>query len=110
MARSGGGDIHVVSNAELSEEPQLDATKIVSVLIRHDVRFVLIGAFAAIAQGAPIAATRDLDFTPDESADNLASLSTVLKELDARIRTDSLAGGIPSTTTETHVAVLPSGT
>jgi len=55
---------------------------------------VVIGAFAAIAQRAPIAPTRDIDITPDEAPDNLQALSAALKELDARVRTDSIAGGI----------------
>jgi hypothetical protein len=77
------------------EAPELNAAAIVSALNRHEVRFVLIGAFAAIAQGAPIAPTRDVDFTPDEAVDNLKRLSAALKELDARVRTDSDVGGIP---------------
>ena len=36
---------------------------------RHQVRYVVIGAFAAIAQQAPIPATRDIDITPDTVAE-----------------------------------------
>jgi hypothetical protein len=36
-----------------------------AVLNRRGVRYVLIGAFAAIAQGAPIDATYEIDVTPD---------------------------------------------
>jgi len=68
---------------------------IASVLNRHAVRYVVIGAFAAIAQQAPIAPTRDIDFTPDDAADNLHNLSSALKELDTRIRTDTEGAGIP---------------
>jgi len=35
----------------------------VAALNRHHVRYVVIGAFAAIAQQAPIPATRDIDIT-----------------------------------------------
>jgi predicted nucleotidyltransferase len=73
----------------------LDAAAIVSVLNRHGVRYVVIGAFAALAQQAPIAPTRDVDLTPDTAADNLRRLSAALKELDARIRTDTPEGGLP---------------
>ena len=89
---SASGDIAV---SPPSDPRHLDAAAIVSALNRHDVRFVLIGAFAAIAQGAPIAPTRDIDFTPDETADNLGRLSAALNELDARVRTGSDAGGVP---------------
>ena len=65
------------------------------VLNRHGVRYVVIGAYAAIAQQAPIPATRDIDLTPDTSVENLERLSEALKELGARIRTDAVEGGLP---------------
>ncbi|MHB8465075.1 MAG: hypothetical protein ACYDH6_07295 [Acidimicrobiales bacterium] len=73
----------------------LDAAAIVLALNRHGVRYVVIGAFAAIAQQAPIAPTRDIDFTPDTAIENLARLSDALKDLDARIRTDAGGDGLP---------------
>jgi hypothetical protein len=73
----------------------LNAAAIVDVLNRHHVKFVVIGAFAAIAQRAPIPATRDIDLTPDSSLENLTRLSAALKELGARIRTDAVDGGLP---------------
>jgi hypothetical protein len=76
-------------------EPSLNAAAIVEVLARHGVHFVVIGAFAAIAQQAPIPATRDIDLTPESSVDNLNRLSGALKELGAQIRTDSVEGGLP---------------
>jgi hypothetical protein len=72
----------------------LNATAIMDVLNRHDVRYVVIGALAAIAQRAPIPATRDIDLTPDSSAENLTRLSKALKHLDARIRTDAVDEGL----------------
>lgn len=73
----------------------LRADAIVAVLNRHGVRYVVIGAYAAIAQQAPIRATRDIDFTPDTSPDNLERLSAALKELGARIRTDAAPEALP---------------
>lgn len=73
----------------------LNAAAIVDVLNRHQVRFVVIGAFAAIAQRAPIPATRDIDLTPDSSLENLTRLSAALKELGARIRTGDVDEGLP---------------
>jgi hypothetical protein len=70
----------------------LNAAAIVDVLNRHGVRYVVIGAFAAIAQRAPIPATGDIDLTLDSSAENLTRLSKALKELGARIRTDAVDG------------------
>ena len=73
----------------------LNAAAIVDVLNRHGVRYVVIGVFAAIAQRAPIPVTRDIDLTPDSSAENLTRLSKALDELGARIRTDTVGGGLP---------------
>jgi len=87
---SSGGD--VLDGGSVFTE--LDAVAIVSVMNRLRVDYVVIGAFAALAQQAPIAPTRDIDFTPDESAENLARLSAALKELDARIRTGVDDGGL----------------
>jgi hypothetical protein len=95
MASSAPSRRCIVSARRASRSLELDAGAIASVLNRHGVRYVVIGAFAAIAQQAPIAATRDIDVTPDDDAGNLRRLSAALKELDARVRTDSAADGIP---------------
>jgi hypothetical protein len=84
-----------VSDQEGAEEPELNAAAIIAALNRHQVRYVVIGAFAAIAQQAPIPATRDIDLTPDASEENLARLSQALTELGARIRTESVPDGLP---------------
>ena len=56
--------------------PELSAEDILAVLNRHHVDYLVIGAFAAIAQGAPLEATHDVDVTPRRDADNLGRLST----------------------------------
>jgi hypothetical protein len=73
----------------------LDAAAILDCFNRHGVRYVVIGAFAAIADGAPLAPSEDIDFTPEASSDNLDRLSSALRELGARIRTDSEPEGLP---------------
>jgi UDP:flavonoid glycosyltransferase YjiC (YdhE family) len=75
-------------------EPELDAAGIARVFNEHGVEYVVIGAYAAIAQKAPIPATRDIDFTPETGIENLNRLSRALKALDARIRTDAVEGGL----------------
>jgi len=84
-----------VSDLEGADEPGLNAAAIVAALNRHQVRYVIIGAFAAIAQQAPIPATRDIDVTPEASKENVARLSLALKELGARIRTEAVPDGLP---------------
>src|SRR5579884_2375488 len=75
--------------------PDLSAEDILAVLNRRGVRYVVIGAFAAIAQGAPIDATYDIDVTPNRDPQNLQRLSQALSDLDARIRVDDLEEGLP---------------
>ena len=84
-----------MTDQNAGDEPELNAVAIIDVFNRHLVRYVVIGAFAAIAQQAPIPATRDIDLTPEESQENLARLSLALKELGARIRTEGVPGGLP---------------
>ena len=84
-----------MTDQQVNGEPELNAAAIVAALNRHQVRYVIIGAFAAIAQQAPIPATRDIDLTPEASQDNLARLSLALKDLGARIRTEAVPEGLP---------------
>lgn len=66
-----------------------DGPAIVEVLSRHDVRYVLIGGFAAVAQGSPILTT-DVDIVPARDRDNYARLSAALRELDAKVRAEGV--------------------
>jgi hypothetical protein len=68
--------------------------RILQVLRKHEVNFVLIGGMAATAHGSP-QITNDVDITPERAAENLRRLSAALKELDARIRTESEPEGLP---------------
>lgn len=63
-----------------------DPERLLAVLHRHDVEFVLIGGLAAVVHGSPLPTT-DVDVTPSRDADNLDRLAAALVELDARIRT-----------------------
>lgn len=60
-----------------------------AVLHRHDVEFIVIGAFAAVAQGYPLP-TQDIDITPSCDPRNLERLAAALSELGAELR---LPGG-----------------
>jgi hypothetical protein len=66
-------------------EPSFDPFRAIDVLTRHGVRFIVIGAFSAVAQGYPIP-TQDIDITPARDADNLERLANALRELKARLR------------------------
>jgi len=63
----------------------LDGGALLETLTRHGVEFVVIGGFAAVAQGSPIP-TIDVDIVPATNRDNYARLSAALKDLDAKVR------------------------
>ena len=75
--------------------PELDAETIVATLNKFGVKYVVIGAFAAQLQGAPIPRTRDIDVTPATDAANLKRLSDALHELQTRVRTINVPEGLP---------------
>lgn len=68
--------------------------QILRALEAHHVRYVVIGAIAAVAAGAPILTT-DLDVTPARSHENLERLALALRDLDAKLRSASAPGGVP---------------
>ena len=60
--------------------------RILLALLDHGVDFVIIGATAAIHQGAPLARTFDMDVTVATTKANLDRLAAALRELDATLR------------------------
>ena len=62
---------------------EFDPSRILEVLARHQVEFVVIGGFAAELYQAPIPPTQDIDITPRLTQPNLARLSSALDELGA---------------------------
>jgi predicted nucleotidyltransferase len=56
--------------------------KLLERLTEAEVRFVLVGGLAVNAWGY-LRATRDIDVVPEQGADNLANLDSVLATLDA---------------------------
>jgi hypothetical protein len=74
-------------------EQKLEAGPILAILLKHKVRFVVIGGIAAVVHGSPIP-TEDVDITPQSGVDNLARLSDGLRELEARIRTSAVPEGL----------------
>lgn len=58
---------------------------LLALLHRHGVEFVVIGAFAAVAQGYPLP-TQAVDITPSRDPVNLERLAAALRELRAELR------------------------
>jgi len=72
----------------------LDLERLFATLHRHKVVYILIGGLAAVFHGSPFP-TEDADITPDTDAANLTRLVAALRELNARIRTESAPEGVP---------------
>lgn len=83
--------------------PRLQVGPLLECLSRNGVRFVLIGGMATIHHGSPFP-TEDVDITPEKSKDNLEKLSTVLTEIEAKIRTRSEPDGLPFSHTGASLA------
>lgn len=66
-------------------EESFDPVGLLGTLQRHGVRFIVIGAVAAIAQGYPLP-TEDLDVVPERAGDNLERLAASLADLGAELR------------------------
>lgn len=66
-------------------EPPFDPIAALRTLARHEVRYVLIGGFAAGLRGSPML-TGDLDVCPARDAANLDRLADAMRELGARLR------------------------
>ncbi len=75
---------------------ELDLPRLLAVLDRHGVTYVLIGGLAAVYHGSPFP-TEDADITPEVDKTNLTHLAAALTELNARIRTDAEPDGLPFT-------------
>lgn len=71
----------------------LDPERLFVTLASHGVEYVLIGALAARLQGFP-RLTADADIAPSREEDNLERLAAALRELDARIYTESVPQGL----------------
>jgi hypothetical protein len=77
----------------VSDVAPFDPERLFKVLRRHRVKFVLIGALAARLHGFP-RLTADADITPADDKRNLERLAAALKDLDAKVYTESVPGGL----------------
>lgn len=77
--------------------------RILTVLVEHEVVFVLIGGLGAAAHGSPLP-TEDVDVTPEASGANLDRLATALRALEARVRHPDIPEGLPFSCDATSLA------
>jgi hypothetical protein len=73
--------------------PEFRPERILEVLTKHDVRYVLVGGFAAVIHGSPYVTT-DIDVAPRLDRVNLDKLSAALRELNARVWTSTDPAGL----------------
>ena len=74
--------------------PRFEPQAILRTLAANQVRFVVIGGFAAVLHGSGLF-TYDADITPEPDPENLRRLCRALDELGARIRTLAEPEGVP---------------
>jgi hypothetical protein len=67
----------------------------VAVLLKHRVRFVVVGGFAVELWDVAVQPTVDVDITPERSKENLVRLATALNELGAKLRYGEETVAIP---------------
>lgn len=77
----------------MSEISPFSPERILTTLDAHNVRFVLIGALAARLHGFP-RLTADADITPADDPDNVKRLAKALRELRAKVYTESVPEGL----------------
>ncbi|MGI8940181.1 MAG: hypothetical protein ACR2JF_18585 [Iamia sp.] len=70
--------------------PPLDLRRVLDVLARHGVDYILVGGVAANAYGAT-RPTLDFDCVPRRDATNLSNVAAALRELNARLRVGGLS-------------------
>ena len=70
-----------------------DPERILRALSKQRVRYILVGATAARLQGFP-RLTADADITPAADPANLRRLSAALRDLNARVYTESVPDGL----------------
>ncbi|WP_329799989.1 hypothetical protein [[Mycobacterium] zoologicum] len=73
---------------------ELDLPRLLDVLNRHHVIYVLIGGLAAVYHGSPFP-TEDADITPATDRANLSRLADALREVNAKFRTEDVLEGLP---------------
>ena len=77
----------------MSSPAPLDPELLFTTLARHKVAYVLTGDLAARLQGFPWL-TADADITPARDRENLKRLAAALGELNARVYTEAVPGGL----------------
>lgn len=80
--------------------------RVIEVLNRHGVEYLLIGGLAATLHGSTLR-TGDVDVCPAKSADNLRRLAEALRELQARTRTETVEGGLAFACDAEFLAQVP---
>ncbi|MEW6152639.1 MAG: hypothetical protein AB1673_01435 [Actinomycetota bacterium] len=75
-------------------KPLFDPERAFRTFNRHEVRYVVIGGYAAGLIGAPLV-TNDVDICYDRSPGNLESLAQALVELGAKVRVAGVEEDLP---------------
>ena len=89
----------------MSAERRFDPLGALRVLVAHDVRFVVIGGYAAVLHGSALF-TYDADVCPAADAENLARLCAGLGEMEARLRVADEPHGVAFSCSDQFLAEM----
>lgn len=64
--------------------------RIVEVLNKHKVKYIVIGGLAALLQGVPLPRTADVDITPAADPANKRRLAAAMGDMDSKLRAPGL--------------------
>ena len=84
----------------------VNAEKLISTLLEHKVKFVVVGGFAIELWKVALPPTIDVDITPERSKENLASLATALNELGAELCYGAESVRIPGGFTGSNIEAM----
>ena len=86
-------------------ERRFDPIGALRALVTHEVRFVVIGGYAAVLHGSALF-TYDADVCPARDTENLARLCVALVKMDARLRVVDEPDGVPFSCTDQFLAQM----
>ena len=84
----GGELVAADATGDPGGEAPFDPLAILGSLMKHEVRYVLVGGLAATMHGSPFLST-DVDIAPERDAENLGRLAAALNELRAHDPTET---------------------
>ena len=69
----------------MNQDADFQPERVIGLLGRHSIKYVIVGGLAAVSQGAPLI-TQDVDICYERAAENLERLAAAMREVHATLR------------------------